>query len=202
MEIRINKTEVFNEVEKRSSIEGYAIPENYDKVWANKEKGAILDSFWVEGCTAVVQLLKKYLKSATAVHSSETYDESEIFNLSVEMPGRYNDNLDGNILTDIKMLIASNILHGWFNICAPELSAKYLEESNGYSEDLRVKLLYRKSPEDDSVTAKEDMEDMKCESEALSQHKTDEKTICLHCDALKYPELDEEPLIQSRCRCY
>jgi hypothetical protein len=41
MEIKIPKAEIFNEVEKRSSIEGYIIPERYDNVWAEGETGRV-----------------------------------------------------------------------------------------------------------------------------------------------------------------
>lgn len=184
MNIRILKSEIFKEVEKRSSIEGRGIPERYDNVWADETMGEILDSYWKEGYTAAVQLLKRYISSETVSYDISAYDEDEEISISAEMPARYNSLLDGSIETDLKMMIACNILHGWMEVVFPESAAKYQEESGGYAEDLRVKILYRKSPE--------------CK---ISGVKSDIIEICNHLDALKYPGNDELPLIQYRNGC-
>lgn len=156
MEIKISKQEIFNEVEKRSSLEGFSIPDRYDAVWANDTRGELLDSFWVEGCAAIVQLLKRYLSSVTSEHVLDDYNKDEVFTLKAELPIRYNINLEGSIITSIKMMLACNILHGWLEVTAPDAAAKYDEESKGYSEDLRVKLLYREAPITNVSTAKSD----------------------------------------------
>lgn len=146
MTIVISKQEIFNEVEKRSSLEGVMLPELFENVWASKDDGQFLDSFWIEGYTAVIQLLKRYLKSESVSYTIDSYEDNEVLNISVEMPERYNTLLDGSVSTDVKMLIACNVLHGWLEIKAPQAAAKYQEEAKGYSEDLRVKLLYRVEP--------------------------------------------------------
>ena len=181
MTINISKEEVFNEVEKRSSIEGYSIPERYDNIWADKSRGEILDSYWIEGYTAVVQLLKRYLSQETVTYNLSSYDNDEKLSIEAVMPDRYNSLLDGSIETAVKMMIACNVLHGWLEVVNPESAAKYQEESEGYSEDIRVKLLYRKSPEKSFVEKGND----------------GEVSICL-CDAgLKYPAEDTETLSQN-----
>lgn len=178
MDIIILKQEIFNEVEKRSSLEGYAIPDRYDQVWANSSRGELLDSYWIEGYTAVIQLLKKYLSSNSVAYTLNAFSENEKLTISVEMPSRYDSNLDGSISTDIKMLIACNIITGWLKVVLPEAASKYEEESKGYSEDLRVKLLYRKSPEYTLNNPKSDSKDISSGSEAkLSEAKSDSVAI-------------------------
>ena len=156
MILTISKSEIFKEVEKRSSLEGFVSPDVFDKVWANDSRSELLDSYWIEGQAAVIQLLKKYLNIETIEHSLTEYDGDEVFTISVDMPERYNSLLDGNVSTDIKMLLACNILTGWMNVVKPESASKYSEESKGYSEDLRVKLLYRVEPKAALSTAKAD----------------------------------------------
>ena len=146
MNICINKQEIFDEVEKRSSLEGSAIPERFEGVWASEEEGKFLDSFWIEGYTAVIQLLKRYLASDTVRFTLNEQDKDEVLFVSADMPARYNHLLDGSVVTDVKMLIACNVLHGWLEVKAPELAAKYDDEANGYAEDLRVKIQYRAEP--------------------------------------------------------
>jgi len=146
MDIVISKKEIFNEVEKRSSLEGYVLPDRYDNVWANTDRGELLDSYWIEGYTAVVQLLKRYLSNQTVQHSLITYNGDETVTISVDMPERYDSNLDGSVTTDAKMLIACKILQRWLSVTAPEAANKYGEESVSYSVDLVVKVSYRKEP--------------------------------------------------------
>lgn len=148
MIIRISKKEIFDEVEKRTSLEGSVLPERMEGVWASTDEGVFLDSFWVEGYTAIVQLMKRYLKSSTVSYKLDQYDKDEVLTIEAEMPARYNSLLDGSVSTDVKMLIACNVLHGWLEVKAPESAAKYDEEAKGYTEDLRVKLLYRTAPQD------------------------------------------------------
>jgi hypothetical protein len=146
MKIDISKKEVFNEVSKISSLEGSVIPERFENVWASEEDGLLLDSYWVEGYTSVIQSFKRYLKGETIEHNLLLYEKDEVFSIEVEMPARYNSLLDGNVATDVKMMIACNILFGWLQIRNPEAAEKYRENANGYSEDLKAKILYRVEP--------------------------------------------------------
>ena len=198
MDIIILKQEIFNEVEKRSSLEGYAIPDRYDQVWANNSRGELLDSYWIEGYTAVIQLLKKYLSSDSVAYTLNAFNENEKLTISVEMPSRYDDKLDGSISTDIKMLIACNIITGWLKVVLPEAASKYEEESKGYSEDLRVKLLYRKSPEDTLNNPKSDSDNIVSGNEAeLFEAKSDSVAIVESQEALRKANEDDVVLVQG-----
>ena len=204
MELKISKQEIFYEVEKRSSIEGFSLPERYDNVWANEDRGEILDSYLVEGCTAVIQLMKRYLSSQTIEHSVNVYDDDEVFTISVVMPERYNSLLDGNVSTDVKMLIACNVLSGWFRVVSPDSAAKYDEEAKGYAEDLRTKLLYRIDPKSTSSAAKTDSEEMDVEEEALSTSKTDSEEMGVENEVLSTAKVDNVVVAQEWngcCRC-
>lgn len=173
MTIVISKQEIFNEVEKRSSLEGVMLPELFENVWASKEEGQFLDSYWIEGYTAVIQLLKRYIRSESVSYTIDSYDKNEALNINIEMPARYNSLLDGSVSTDIKMLIACNVLHGWLEIKAPQAALKYQEEAKGYSEDLRVKLLYRVAPGSKLVDA--DIDDIEING---SDNGSDEGLVC------------------------
>lgn len=177
MTIVISKQEIFNEVEKRSSLEGVMLPELFENVWASKEEGQFLDSYWIEGYTAVIQLLKRYIRSESVSYTIDSYDKNEALNINIEMPARYNSLLDGSVSTDIKMLIACNVLHGWLEIKAPQAALKYQEEAKGYSEDLRVKLLYRVAPGSQLVDADIDEEELSKEDEGSYKSSSDDIEI-------------------------
>lgn len=170
--ITILKSEILNEVEKRSSLEGLVQPEKFDILWASTEVVELLESYWIEGYTAVVQLLKRYLSNSTIAYKLTTVDQSEALEISVEMPSRYSSLLDGSVTNDIKMLLACNMLTGWLNVISPEVSAKYDVEAKGYAEDLRVKLLFRVDPVNEFTAARDD-EDAFTDGVDLSEAKKD-----------------------------
>jgi hypothetical protein len=151
----------------------------------------------VEGYTAAVQLLKRYLSGNTIDYNLSQFDKDEVVTIDATMPARYNSLLDGSIATDVKMLVACNILHGWFEVSAPDAAAKYDEESKGYSEDLRVKLLYRIDPEVEMVSATSDGQDIHSEEDKLSIAKNDEEEIGNSSDSLANAKNDDVDI----CNC-
>ena len=157
MEIEIHKQEVFREVEKRTSLEAAGLPDSFEAVWASEYEGGFLDSYWVEACTAVVQLFKRYIRSDTLIHSLATYDKNETLRMEAEMPSRYDERLTGSVATAVKMMMAAHIAASWLAVKAPDVAAKYEEESKEYAADLRAKLLYRRDPQ--VAIAGKDIED-------------------------------------------
>ena len=156
MEIKISKKEIFWEVEKRTSLEGLVASDNYDNIWADSGRGELLDSYWIEGYTAIIQLLKRYITNNTVSYNLTSYDDDEVVTISATMPARYSSLLDGSVATDAKMLVACNIIGKWLRVVFPDASVKYDEEAKEYSEDLRAKLSYRSDPNVTSTTAKAD----------------------------------------------
>lgn len=69
MELEILKSEVFKEVEKRSSLEAANVPDSFEQLWASTYEGRLLDSYWIEGCMFAVQLFKRYLRNETVTHT-------------------------------------------------------------------------------------------------------------------------------------
>lgn len=194
MLIRISKQLVFKEVEKRSSLEGYIATDQYKNIWADSSRGELLESFWIEGYTAVVQLMKKYIKNSTLDYSLDEYDEDEVVNINAEMPERYNSLLDGSIATDIRMMVACNILHGWMEVVYPSAAPKYQEEADGYAEDLRVKLLYRQSPESELSYAKTDMTSIEQGELPLITGRSDSEEINKNEEKLESAKSDSEEI--------
>lgn len=146
MELEILKSEVFKEVEKRSSLEAANVPDSFEQLWASTYEGRLLDSYWIEGCMSAVQLFKRYLRNETVTHTLTTYDADEKLTISAEMPSRFSDFLEGSITTDLKMMLAANIVYRWMAVKAPDFAGKYNEEATLYADDLRLKLLYRNEP--------------------------------------------------------
>lgn len=177
MEIKLSKKEILAEVEKRTSLEGLVASDNYDNIWADGGRGELLDSYWIEGYTAIIQLLKRYITNNTVSYNLTSYDDDEVVTINATMPARYSSLLDGSVTTDAKMLVACNIIGKWLRVVSPDASVKYDEEAKEYSEDLRVKLSYRSDPNVTSTTAKADLENVLVEEGSLTTAKTDDVEI-------------------------
>ena len=177
MDITVSKSDILQEVEKRTSLEGVVIPDRFEDVWASKEDGELLDSFWVEGCSFVVQLFKRYVSSVSGGNVSSTYNGSESFTLNATMPTRYPAALDNSVASDVKMIIACNMVLGWLNVKLPTAAAKYKEEGEGYAEGLKSKLLYRTSPTNTLNAATADNEEFSNTEADLTKKTADSETI-------------------------
>ena len=146
MTLEILKRDIFGEVEKRSALEGLQLPERFEGIWASEDDRRFLDSYWTEGCSAVAELLKRYLKGVAIAHSLDEGVQDEVLRVNAVMPSRYNFAFDEVIATELKMMMACSILYRWLNVVLPEKAVKYDEESKGYMESVRDKLLYRDEP--------------------------------------------------------
>lgn len=146
MEITIKKSEIFKEVEKRTSLEGISIPDRFEEIWATEYEGGYLNTYWIGGCTSIVQIFKRYLKEVSYKYDLVDYDSEEVFSLNAEMSSRYSDVLTHSVEGDMKMMIACNVMWGWMQVKQPELASKYKNEAKEYAGNLKLKLLYRDSP--------------------------------------------------------
>lgn len=146
MELTVLKSEIYREVEKRSSLEAAGLPDSFEQLWASECEGGFLDTYWREGCASAIQLFKRYLRNRTVDYRLDAYDADERLVLVVRMPGRYNDLLDGSISTGLKQMMAAHVLAGWLGVKSPSLSEKYAQEATEHAADLRAKLAYREDP--------------------------------------------------------
>lgn len=152
--ISISKQEVFTEVEKRTSLEGASMPEKFEDLWATEHEGVFMDSYWIEGVTYAIQLLKRYVRNASKIYVLDEPKEDDVLEINAEMPPRYDESLTGSIISDLKMMIACNVTAGWMGVKVPDRAEKYRKEAAEYAKDLKSKLLYRKEPKRDRMVMK------------------------------------------------
>jgi len=191
MEITVSKSEIFKEVEKRTSLEALGQKGEFESVWASSEEGKFLESYWIEGCTAAVQVFKRYLTKNTVSHNLTNYDSDEILTISVEMPDRFNDLLEGSIVTDVKMMIAANVMYGWMSVKLPDMAKKYDDESNSYAEDLRLKILYRDEPVSEIQVKDADDTEIERDDSTLSVKSDDDEKIVREGSMLSVKDADD-----------
>ena len=150
MKIEITKSEILKEVERQSSLAASMLTGDnapkYEDIRISEYDGEILDSFWKDGVNAVVQLFIRYISNETVRYDLSTYDGTETLTINADMPDSFNDLLTGSIATGVKMMLACNIMAGWMSVKYPNAAQKYKDDSLGYGNDVRQKLLFRASP--------------------------------------------------------
>ena len=150
MNIIINKSEVYQEVQKMSAIAGSMLSGNespkFDDVLITDKDGEALDTFWRDGVGSAIQLFIRYVSNDTTDYDLTQYDDTEELLISADMPDAFNDQLTGSITTSTKMMLACNIMSGWMAIKYPNAVQKYKDDALGYAADIKKKLLFRSSP--------------------------------------------------------
>lgn len=191
MDITVSKSEIFKEVEKRTSLEAVGLDGNFEPVWASSEEGKFLDTYWIEGCMASVQVFKRYLTKSTVTHTLTGYNADEILSITVEMPERFNSLLEGSIVTDVKMMIAAHVMYGWMSVKLPEQAKKYEDESTSYAEDLRLKILYRNEPVSEIQVKETDDTEIERDASTLSVKSDDDEKIAGEGSMLSVKDADD-----------
>lgn len=149
MEINIRKAEVYKEVEKMTAIIGASIvAENgyiaYNAIWANEYDAEVLDTWWRDGVSMVTSMMIKYIGSQTVEHRLYGEGLEEVFSLSARMPTRFDENLVGGIIEEIKMMLACMVTSGWLGVKLPDRKKDFDERAISLAADVQTKLLYRK----------------------------------------------------------
>lgn len=147
MKITVKKSEVYREVEKRSALAAASAKEaDFEGVWATEHEGMLLDTYWVEGCSALVQTLARLVCCGTAEHNLDAWNAGEVLSLDLDVSGRFNGALAGSLTDSVKMALACNVLAGWMSAKKPESAETFRKEAEGYVNDIRVKIFYRIPP--------------------------------------------------------
>jgi len=162
MEVRIRKCEVYQEVEKLTSIIGsQTITDSgslYKQVWASPHDGPTLDTFWRDAVSGVYDLFRRYLSSCAVEYNIHESDGDEVFTLEAEMPIGFDDKLTGDIKNTMKSFFVATVLAGWFGLKYPVKAEEYANEAVGYGSSIKEKLLFRKDPEQVRIYAPEEDE--------------------------------------------
>jgi hypothetical protein len=155
MRVSIRKCEVYQEVEKITSIIGSRTAGDsgslYKQVWASPGDAPTLDTFWRDAASGVYDLFRRYLSSASVEYNIHESERDEIFVLDAEMPTGFEDKLTNDIINNIKSFFVMIIVAGWFGLKLPDRAEEYANDAMVYGASIRDKLLFKKDPEQTRV---------------------------------------------------
>ena len=149
MKIILKKSDVFAEASKLSAVAAASLQggARFEDAWATEYEAPILDTFWAEGCTALVGIFTRYVRSTTSGHDFSDYDKDEVFTLVADMPDTFNDLLEGSITTSAMLFMAHFVLSRWFAFKSLTEPAAFCQAKvDACAADIRSKLLHRIAP--------------------------------------------------------
>jgi hypothetical protein len=151
MEVSIRKCEVYQEVEKITSIIGSQTTTDsgslYKQIWASPSDAPTLDTFWRDAASGVYDLFRRYLSSSSVEYNFHESDRDEIFILEADDPIGFEDKLTNDIINNIKSFFVMTVTSGWFGLKLPNRAEEYANEAALYGTSIKEKLLFKKDPE-------------------------------------------------------
>jgi hypothetical protein len=151
MNIIVRKCEVYQEVEKITSVIGSQTVTDsgslYKQLWASPDDAPVLDMFWRDAASDVYNMFRRYLSSSSVEYSMHESNREEVFVLETETPVGFEENLTMDILNNIKSFFVATVVSGWLALKGSERAAGYASEAVGYGSSIKEKLMFKKEPE-------------------------------------------------------
>lgn len=139
--LRINKSEVYEEVAKTTSYTGAKMDDEhaYDRIFTTDEDKDMLERFWNESKNIICNNLKRLLDS------EEESDEGQ-YTLSLLLSNSFDGALTGSMQRSLFSFFVMNITAKWYTFCNKEEAKGYASEAATYIEDIMRKAYFKKKP--------------------------------------------------------
>lgn len=140
--IAADKSRIYEEVARTTSYTGAKMDGDekaYDRIFTTDEDAEMLDRFWQECQSALLQRLKKM---RPYVHDSEG-----TFELELTLPGSFDTNLTASMQQSLHSYLVMGITAKWYAFTNRDDAAAYATDAAAHLEDILRKAYYRKPPE-------------------------------------------------------
>lgn len=119
MIIQIKKAEVFDEVAKLTAYIGAKTTEDpgmYDRVCVTDDDRVMLELFWSNALTHIIDICKARIISYSKPFNSQDMNMNEVFKMSLNMPGNYDHNMQNSLESSTRSYCINKITSEWFMI--------------------------------------------------------------------------------------
>lgn len=148
--LSIKKANVYDEVAKLTGYVGAKNIEDtgmaYDRVFTTDDDRLILERFWREAIGAITDEVKRFIVTVSTPNNSQSVDIAEVWEVTLNMPSSFDDNLTGSINDSLLSYAVNSIASKWFAITNKEESDKYSAMAIVAGNETKSKLYYRKKP--------------------------------------------------------
>ena len=147
--LSVTKSAVMNEVAKQTSYIGMKITtadgsNAYDQVFTTNDDYAMLERYWRETVDAVTGNLRKFIKTVSAMPEAQSVDETEVFEVVLSMPARYDDNQTGTVNTALFSYFTHLITSKWLAVAYRDDAEYYEKIATEKMREILFKIYYKK----------------------------------------------------------
>lgn len=140
--IKVNKTDVWNEVAKTSGYTGDKLTDSdegaYERILITDEDQKSLQRFWEEAVAVANDQLKEMLERASAMDKD--------YEVTLHVSNSYDQILNASVQAAIMSYFISAIVGRWYKFCNKVEADGYFAESAAMMDDALRKLYSRKRP--------------------------------------------------------
>lgn len=147
--LKVTKSAVMNEVAKQTSYIGMKITtadgsNAYDQVFTTNDDYAMLERYWREAVDAVTGNLRKFIKTVSAMPAAQSEVETEVFQVDLSMPDRYDDNQTGTVNTALFSYFTHLITSKWLAVAYRDDAEYYEKLATEKMREILFKIYYKK----------------------------------------------------------
>lgn len=147
--LKVTKSAVMNEVAKQTSYIGMKITtadgsNAYDQVFTTNDDYAMLERYWREAVDAVTGNLRKFINAVSAMPAAQSEVETEVFQVDLSMPDRYDDNQTGTVNTALFSYFTHLITSKWLAVAYRDDAEYYEKLATEKMREILFKIYYKK----------------------------------------------------------
>lgn len=150
MIIQIKKAEVFDEIAKLTAYIGAKTIEDtgimYDRVFVTDDDRVMLESFWSNCLTHIIDACKTHVISYSKPSNSQKMDMNEVFVIHLNMPNNYDHNMQNSLESSARSYCINKITSEWFMITNKTEVEIYIQKSVIADLEITRLLNHRKIP--------------------------------------------------------
>lgn len=147
--LSVVKMKVYDEVAKVTSYEGANAAEDgsaYERMFTTDQDMILLESYWLDACSAVNDQIKTYVSSVEEQEISHCVELVKNYSATLSMPEGYDDSMSGSINNSLFSYFVNYIVSRWFGVTEKDGASQYATQAAGAIDDIVRKLNHRKRP--------------------------------------------------------
>lgn len=148
--LKVNKANVYFEVEKTTSYTGAKIEEGgtaaYDRIRTTDGDQEVLERFWTEACNAATERMKRFVQSVSDSPVTRNVALDSDYEVTLELSSSFDTALTQSMETSLHSFFVTFITARWFKFANKEEADSYMQDAVAFMDDVMRKIFYKKKP--------------------------------------------------------
>lgn len=151
----VNKANVFTEVAKTTSYTGVKkAPDGslYEQIFTTDEDRLLLERFWNEAANAATELFKPFVENVSSTSQAHGVDLANNYVAELSLSSSYDTSLTNSVQSSLFSFFVNYIVSKWYRFANKDEAAEFETEAEGYLQDVRSKIYFKKKPSRPSLS--------------------------------------------------